>query len=49
MQHFNEIDQQSKNEWVRPELVDLDLDMNDVQNGAGIGSDGAGGFSTSAS
>lgn len=38
-----------KSKWEKPEIVDLDLAMDDVQNGLGAGTDGAGGFSTSAS
>ena len=38
-----------KTEWTKPELVDLDLEMGDVLNGVGFGSDGAGGANTSAS
>lgn len=41
--------QAGKAEWTKPELVDLDLEMGDVLNGVGIGSDGAGGANTSAS
>lgn len=49
MQNHREMNQTPKSEWTKPELVDLDLGMDDVQNGAGVGSDGAGGLNTSAS
>ena len=38
-----------KAKWQKPVLIELDLDLNNVENGFFTGSDGAGGFNTSES
>ena len=39
----------SKNQWEAPQLIELDFGLDNIENGLNVGTDGAGGLTTSLS